>query len=62
MAVLYSARRAVQAEIRFPLKVSPKFPLARSLREQSPGLGLSLWLAIRPQSRGRKPEKETSPC
>ncbi len=41
MTAPYSARRAVQAEIRFPLKVSPKFPLARSLREQSPGSGLS---------------------
>ena len=58
----YSARRAVQAETRFPLKVSPNFPLARSLREQSPGKGLSLWRAIRPRRRGRQPEKETSPC
>ena len=49
MAALYSARRAGQAETRFPLKVSPKFPLARSLRERSPGLGLSLRLAIRPR-------------
>ena len=62
MTALYSARRAGQAETRFPLKVSPNFPLARSLREQSPGLGLSLWLAIRPQCGAGKPEKETSPC
>ena len=34
MAAPYSARRAGQAEIRFPLKVSPKFPLDRSLRER----------------------------
>ena len=51
----------MQAETRFPLKVSPKFPLARSLREPSPGLGLGFLVAVRPQMRGRKrQEKETT--
>jgi len=52
----------VQAETRFPLKVSPNFPLARSLRERSPGSGLSPWRTVSPRWRGRKrEEKETKP-
>jgi hypothetical protein len=62
MTARYSARRAVQAETRFPLKVSPKFPLARSLRERSPGLGLSLARAVRPHLRGRNRQRENTSC
>ena len=61
MTALYPARRAVQAQTRFPLKVSPRFPLARSLCEPSPGLGLRFLRAVRPQIAGRKrQEKETT--
>ena len=62
MTARYPARRAVQAETRFPLKVAPNFPLARSLREPSPGLGLGRLPAVRPQRAGRKRQREIMLC
>lgn len=50
------SRRAVQAELWFPLKVSPKIPLARKLCKQSPGLPQIPFRAVRPPRRRFTPK------